>query len=285
MLKRSLALACILATAGCASNTLRYAGAERPAVGGGYREAAQINWACDRQDPEAGGGAIIGALTGIAVDTVTGAISELLKRAEEGRTGTWSATRADALTACPGGVGTLTVVRGIYDGDTGALLDGQAGPGGKAVYPAFRLTTQLAFTPRPGEEGGFDVRITPIRLDYAETAARSRGSGRKEVIVTLAIAASDEGTAATEPDEAAGSGGGTVLNLGRLEVGKTYQKFDTSGAVVVKASALQNILVVVSESENASIALSALAAAFEDNKGDLGTALKDAIADAIGNDE
>ena len=285
MLERSLALACVLATAGCASNTLRYAGADRPAIGGGYREAAQISWTCDRQDPEAGGGAIIGALTGIAVDTALGAISELLKRAEEGRTGTWTAARADALTACPGGIGTLTLVRGLYEGDSGALLDGQAGPGGKAVYPAFRLTAQLAFTPRPGGAGDFDVRVTPIRLDYAETAARSRGSGRKEVIVTLAIAASDEGTAATDADKAAGSGGGTVLNLGRLEVGKTYQKFDTSGAVVVKASALQNILVIVTESENPSIALAALNAAFADNKDDLGAALKGAIEDAIGNDK
>ena len=77
-------------------------------------------------------------------------------------------------------------------------------------------------------------------------------------------------------------------NLGRLEIGKFYEGeailSGTSSSQEIKSfpEAPFNISVLVSESEDASIALQALTEAFNANKGDVETALKDLIKDAIG---
>ena len=77
------------------------------------------------------------------------------------------------------------------------------------MYPSLRLTAEVTSqTTGAADKAARLLTIRPTRLDYAETAARSRGSGRQEVTLTIGIADLD-----AKPASEAGPGA-TVLNLG-----------------------------------------------------------------------
>lgn len=265
--------------AGCSSGALRYAGAADRANLPGTREAAQIAVVCKVQapllpapDPQGGGSAFIAPLVGIAVDAAFGIVSEALANAQKARTASWTATGiGEGLDKCQ--QAELTIVRGLFD-NSGTPLSGAGS------FPAFELVAELKVDRVQDAEKkteALQLTVRPIALTYSETAARSRGKGRKEVVVTLGFA----GPAQPVPTADTAKVGTVVLNLGRLQVGRSYGGFGVAGATSLGKATAYNIAAVITETEDQSVALKALAAAFEANKSDLGTALKTAIEDAL----
>lgn len=305
---------------GCASNSLQYAGASTAATSGGYREAAVIEFKCTKSTDGKEFAAILAPLMGIAVDATIGIVSSALKQAKEGRTASWTATGTANFDQCESGKITLVrgvfdsesklIDSGAPEATAERVL---LGPNGKIVFPAFELTgdftvaselasrstesasgdkklsteIQTVDSSNPSEVGGGDnastattggkrlITINNLALNYANTAAHSRGSGRKDVVVTIGIAdvnpkASDDKTASA-----------IALNLGKLKVGKKYDSIEVEGALRIPASSKNSVSTVVTETEDPSVALTALSDAFEANKDDLGTALKDAITKAL----
>lgn len=286
----------LLLITSCSSGSLRYAGAPSPASDFGFREAAELAFKCDPREgggsSEGGGALPLAPFIGIAVDTAINAISGALARAQRARTASWSATKAVPLSNCP--KGTLTVTRGIFDGAKGTVLAGEAGPGGRVVFPAFVLELEIKRTiiPIPGKPKTAIVTITPKSLNYAETAARSRGSKRKEVTVAIAFGAIGDAELQKADSEGGGAAGlagadeappagAMLLNLGKLEIGRKYQMFQINAATSLPLTRMHTATAIVTESEEASAALTALAAAFESNKGDLSAALKTTIEKAL----
>nr|WP_314464302.1 hypothetical protein [uncultured Novosphingobium sp.] len=254
--------------AGCGANTLRYAGVPQQVIEVGNREAAVVTFECTiiNETP-----AIVGALVGIGVDAAVSLVSGALARAKEARTASWTASEAVDLGACTNNQ-TMTVTRGVFDGATGTFATVK----GKTVYPAFVLkanvTTKIEGS---GDAAARIVTITPTELIYSDTAARDRGSKRKEVTVSIGFSDVD---AKSKDDKSAAA---TVLNLGKLQVGRKYTAFNLTGAIKIPVSNMNTTTVVVTESEDADVALAALADAFKANQNDLETALKDAINKAL----
>jgi hypothetical protein len=284
-MKKSIAAVAMATTilAGCGGNTLRYAGVSKQADDPGVREAGQVTLTCKGPNPSELNAVAVAGI-GIAVDAALGAISKSLANAQKARTGSWTA--ANSTDTIAGGCknGKLEIVRGVF-------------PKPDGLYPAFELSADVTIADSIDSKA-WVVTIEPKSLIYSDTSAKSRGKGRKDVTISLSIASVGE---ATSPSKNVGATSGTtsnaegnsegkkpetkpalssanLINLGRLEIGKKYDTFNTSMSFTVPKGKLHNLSVVVTESEDPSVVLEAFAAAFESNKSDLGKALRDAIA-------
>lgn len=283
---------------GCASGSLRYAGAAKEATGTAEREASQILWDCPSSERITGRSALLAAGVGIAVDTALSALSAALERAKKARTAVWTANKSVKFDDCR--KGRLTITRGVFDGQSGATGNSSGS------YPTFNLIADVIIQRSEIEDppASAIVSVVPLTLDYADTAALDRGKKRKEITVSVDFAAignapkvGPEGSvrASEKPDAVADESGeknaepaakpvsgAIVLNLGKLEIGRKYTFHHIEGAASIPLTPMHNLAVVVTESEDASVALTALAAAFEKNKDGVGAAIKDAISDAVG---
>jgi hypothetical protein len=284
---------------GCAQNSLRYASTSTSPIPAVEREASVVHVRPGRcsEPPSAGVvGAvpIVAALIGVAADFAVSAGSAWLRHQRDGRNATWVATGAGsalqpttvAQSFC------LTIARGVLT----------EGPGSNENFrpfdfrdePAFFLRVDLTMEARSAAAGGganaapVAVALTarPYELRYAETAARVRGSARKNVSVVIAFSPQTlqpaAGAAAT-PDTAKA----TVIRLdfGRLDVGRVYRQAllsDVNGVASFPAAGHTMMTAVVSESENASVALDAIISAVDDNSDDLSDALRSTIEQAVG---
>jgi hypothetical protein len=92
-------------------------------------------------------------------------------------------------------------------------------------------------------------------------------------MVNVGFAAAGEGA----PGGEAGKAGAMLIDLGKLEIGRSYTGLGVSAAAAVADSPAHNLAVVVTESEDPSVVLKAFAGAFDANKDSLSSALKRAI--------
>lgn len=118
-----------------------------------------------------------------------------------------------------------------------------------------------------------DRRILTLNyVSYAETSAIRAGSGMKSVTVALSLGAStgEDGTPTPDQDKAELY----RFDLGRLKIGQYYH-----GDAVTRLSSSKvgaqgsNMVALITEAEDPSVALTALAKAFEKNQSDLREAL------------
>jgi hypothetical protein len=156
---------------------------------------------------------------------------------------------------------------------------------GFADHPAFYL--ELRMKPSDGRTA---VTLTPQYFEYAATSAKYSGSGQKSISLVIQIAADQP----TKPGDIANSTTTMVFrhNLGRLEIGRVYSAATTTklfnGTAAWQkipdsiANSGSNITALVTESEDPSVAFTALVDAFQSKKGDLQTAIEQAIKNALG---
>lgn len=221
---------------GCGSSPLRSAQAKDPPTAAGKREATVIfisegtlnadaaksyqTVSCipPPKPPasESGGLApFLIPLAGMAADTLVNAVSSMLTKAKDNRSGTWTASLG-GVALLPGNNYCLAVSRGIISDATGgaatsALNTGLSFDG----EPAFVMFADLSVTTSKDPALGIGLKLTPKLLSYAETSAPSRGKKKKDVSVLLAFngtAKSQDKT--TKPDKpaqpAAGEAGGAA---------------------------------------------------------------------------
>jgi len=293
---------------GCTSTSLRTAVAKAPPSAATNREASTLFIvpgkfasasgtampSCDVQtESSEAGGSIAAPLIGIAVDTVIGAISNELAAMKAGLNASWPATTAtDAIK--PDGDYCLAISRGMVSagGNSPALPDGL----GFSGTPAFVLLADAHVV--KASETAWRVILTPAYLGYAETAAPRRGKNRKEVSVILSF--QPQGPAPAAAPEAGGAAAGEAgrpgrpepspegtlrLDFGRLNVGQAYGVpllGTVNGGTALQPASQYTITALVSESEDASAALKAFSEAYDKNKDNLSSALKDVIGKAVG---
>ncbi|MEA3035110.1 MAG: hypothetical protein QOH04_869 [Sphingomonadales bacterium] len=269
--------------AGCAPQTLRYAAAGKQPEPASQREATGItltSGTCGSRD-ERGfiPAAILIPLAGMAVDFAMKLVGDELKRLKEGRSAVWFAsTGTDAFPKDEKGTFCLTLYRGVIEKDEERgqkLLD----------WPVFFMQADVAQGSMTGDAAV--IKVTPILLQYADTSAPVRGTGKKDVSVVLAFSPETLQPApgqATVPETKAAPAV-VRLDFGRLQVGRTYGPAlltGVNGAAKMSKGTNPTITAVVSESENPSAALEALSSAFEKDKDSLGEALKKLILEALG---
>lgn len=148
-----------------------------------------------------------------------------------------------------------------------------------ADVPAFYLEARVLWDPDQTH-----LTLRPEFLSYAASSARTRGSGAKHVSLVMTV---DE-TAADATANASDSGFSAVyrINLGELEIGRHYDAAQlryTGASQAITPADLRsaNVSVLVTESEDPSLALQALSAAYQSNSGALQSAFEDMIASAL----
>lgn len=278
--------------AGCGSNSLRPASVSEPPQPAAEREATaillQAGTCAAPVAGHAGGSALIGAAIGVVADFAVSALTAELRRQRDGRNASWVATGSvNQLRPGP------QARRFCLWVGRGAVLPGGIGQLNFREYPVFLMKVDLALEAVPAgvqDEGTAVALIArPYELRYADTSAPVRGSGRKNVSVILALSPQtlQPTSAAAVPDTAEAAV--LRLDLGRLEVGRTYDQRllnSVSAVTSVPATTAHGMLTaVVTESEDSTIALDAMISAVESNSDDLSDALKSTIEDAIGNSE
>lgn len=164
----------------------------------------------------------------------------------------------------------------IYNGLSGKTPVESVGDGlHPSILTALELTDQPAFYLELAStiEGTTHRALRVNALQYAATSALRTGSGKKTVTVALGLGGSGENvespTAAVEV---------FMFNLGQLDVGKIYPGNENQIVVAPrKAEGSFNMVAKITESEDPTIALTAMITAFDANK----SALSDALGDAI----
>jgi hypothetical protein len=263
---------------GCAPDVLRSARSTTIVSEAETRETAGIVFTegnCSQ------GGSIIAAvaapLIGMAVDFGTNAIGAALKQWKEGRNAMWYAstvvpfkkandTKVEAGTVC------LRIFRGELSNSDPSIAF--------ADNPIFDSRIELSWFP-DGDK--LNLYAKPVRIDYADTSAPVRGKGKKDVSIVLAFSSQtlQPGATPSAKPETTDAKAVIRLDLGRLEVGKQYDKRllgTIRGASTLGSSSATTLTAVTFESEGADPALDAFIAAWDSNKGDLASALKKALA-------
>jgi hypothetical protein len=225
----------------------------------------------------------------LALNSAVGVLQNAITQYRDGLTGQFVATGVDPQGSILSSGGCLIVIRGPFgERDTaapqppGSLAPSELDRLGLAGQPAFYMELSVKRTDA-------NVVLQPVYVDYASTAARSIGSGRKHVSAVVAFTA-------TPPDESPAPEEAVVFfrhNLGALEIGKQYKDptgtnllQGTSAANVVPQDLMSapNIVALVTESEEPSIALKALVEAFDSNKDALQKIIEEAIKNTLGSE-
>lgn len=226
---------------------------------------------------------LIGAVAALGVDVALRAVDGALKAEVEAQSGQFLATgRIDApdMQALGGG-GCLVIYRGVLGpvapdlaaDPTALLTPAMLGDLGLADYPAFYLELEAS-------RADDVLLLQPVHLHYAASVARSAGSGRKHVTVVVAM---DPGAPTAAPEPAAEAVFGH--NLGRITIGSTITDREGAfqfrgaavGRVVADWSKGQNLAVLVTEAEEAPLALRALSAAFSSRRDKLLETIEGAV--------
>lgn len=188
----------------------------------------------------------------------------------------------------------LAIYRGLFgeakpaeNRSTSELTEDDLTTLGLVDYPAFYMEMR-------GELKGNSLTLTPKYIWYADTVARSRGSGEKHVGVVLAMTEQVLKRESDPPTDA-----DTLalfrFDLGRLEIGKSYLE-EPGRPLLTGTGAVQpiriegedkkpaNLLAYVIESEDPDLVLAAFSEALESQEDDLISALTDFLRDAAGTD-
>jgi len=150
---------------------------------------------------------------------------------------------------------------------------------GLADVPSFYLEARAQW-----DETETHLTLQPVFLSYAASSARTRGSGTKHV--TLVITVDETATDASADAQDSGFAAVYRINLGELEIGSHYDAAQlrytgASQAITSTDLSNSNVSVLVTESEEASLALGALSAAYQSNRGDLQSAFESMITSAL----
>lgn len=273
-----------LVLSGCANGQL--ARPEGPAVLDDALEieAASVDIKCEvvKPSPQLApemAAALPAAVAAIGINFAVDVVGGLLKDAQAKRNAVWSASgvAADCTPKAAGGInrGDLTIRRAVLD-RSGQVV-GSSG---------FTLTGSLTFTRSRVPAGDktkdvVTVDFTPTSFDYGRTAAPTRGSGRKHVVVLLALSENP----ILKASEATGKEDNPLalrIDLGTVADGRGYSAAMIGHAralTVMPASDAGRLLAtaIVVESEDELIALRALTDAYDGNKDDLAEALRNAL--------
>ncbi|MEP5758702.1 MAG: hypothetical protein ABJ327_05185 [Litoreibacter sp.] len=236
------------------------------------------------QNPTAGGfnkrSAIGSAAIAIGVDFAIETASIGLARANANRNGSFLATGAHI--GGPEQViqsnGTKSAGNGcivVYHGPSGPMSETPIGEGLRTdIVGSLGLSDQPAFYLELKSSVHNGARVLHLNnLQYAATSALSRGSGHKTVTVALGFGAPKK----SSNDPLTGVEV-YLFNLGQLKIGSTYLANPSQVAVSAEtANGTYNMVAKVSESQDPSVALDALATAFDSNKSALAGALKEAL--------
>lgn len=301
---RSFALAAALASlalSSCAPQVLRYPVAKGPVVNADGREATVMSFAdtsCQRQlgiSDEGGGAAgVVGAaLIGFGVDLISNLVESGLKYLKEGRNAVWTASTS--VVDLGAGVDPKNgkslcarITRGVITPEGNTFSDCEHGNRGIfSCEPVFDTYIDLQVyeqkAAKVGDPSTLSLLATPYKLTFADTSAPVRGKGIKNVSVLIAF--SSQTLAATADAAPApsttGASGVLRLDIGRLEVGKRYQRnllSTISSSTAITATRRTMATAVVFESEGPDPVLEATIKAFGDNKDTLGNALKKVLA-------
>lgn len=233
--------------------------------------------------------ALPAALAAIGVDFAVGVVSQLLKDAQEKRNAAWSATGV-AENCVPAAYdqkieGTLLLQR--------AVVPQGADWRSPLASPGFRLAGTVTIVRQKGKDGKPENDLLEVSLNqvtgltYGRTAAATRGSGRKHVVVLLGLSANSplKGKPATGEEDLPDA---LRLDLGTIRDGREYDAgmlAHVKGLATLAAGAPAPagnprkllLTAIVVESENELLALKALTEAFDDNKDDLTAALRAAL--------
>lgn len=240
--------------------------------------------------------ALAAPLIGLGVDFALNAVEAGIKDLQEGRNGQFlalgSATGWEQVVpeANPNR-GCVIIYRGVTRGEPGGEVSATApetsGKLTKAMlqalqledYPAFYLEAEV-YTLPSGE--GSSLVLKPVYIHYAASAAKYVGSGRKTVTVALAMGRAQPATAGTDEGVTKDAPQVYRFNLGRLKIGEFYAGGTDLQSASPRTEVIgTNMAALVTESEDPSIALGALATAFSDKKGDIAKAVNDAVTGAL----
>lgn len=267
-------------------------------------EAASVVLHCD-----GGGGdkshtfvGVPAALAAIGVDFAVDLVSKLLKDAQEKRNAAWSATGV-ADNCVPAALdqpitGTLVLKRAVIPATKAGPPDTSEPPRVSGEQPhlataGFRLVGKVIIVRRKGKDNESENQLLEIRFKeavgftYGRTAAATRGSGRKHVVVLLALSSNSplKGKPVTGAEDLPDA---LRLDLGTIRDGRRYNAALLShvqGLATIaapspgSASDPRKLLLtaIVVESENELLALKALTDAYDNNKDDLTAALRAAL--------
>lgn len=159
---------------------------------------------------------------------------------------------------------------------------------GLTEYPAFYM--ELSVNDKKSKDNDKKaLELEPVYLSYAASSAKTLGSARKHVSVVIAMSDAAPKVSGELEEEKAFA----VFrhDFGRLDIGKSYNVDTLKGTTASQPPSEKfnqevfNISALVTESEGPSIARQALIDAFNNKKGDLQSALEQAIKNAFGGEE
>lgn len=286
----SIALAS-LAISGCAPNSLRYASVKDSPPPASNRETTAVivtddgscrsHYFSDKANEGGGAGVTpADAVIGFGVDLAANLVSAGLKYLKDGRNAVWSA--ASSIGDLPSiKNGCVRVLRGVVTNTSGARIVFSDA----AIFDSY---FDIAVKPLDGDKTKISVSATPFQLAYGDTSAPVRGKGRKTVSILLAFSGQTlaAGAQAAPEPSTEGALGVLRLDLGRLETRRTYERklLGTISASTAFAQAKPTMITaIVFETEGPDPLLEATISAFDSNKGDLSTALKNALGGKKGN--
>lgn len=241
--------------------------------------------------------ALAGPLVALGIDFALNAVEAGIKDLQEGRNGQFlalgSATGWEpVVSGANADPGCVIIYRGVTSGEEGggvsAAVPDASGKLTKAMlralqlndYPAFYLEAEVETVP---QEDGSSLVLKPVYIHYGASSAKYVGSGRKTVTVALAMGRAKPATAGTDDGVTEDAPQVYRFNLGRLKIGEFYAGgTDLQSASPSTKLVGTNMAALVTESDDPSVALDALAKAFSGKKGDIAKALNDAVTGALG---
>ncbi|MEN8174780.1 MAG: hypothetical protein ABFS23_03400 [Pseudomonadota bacterium] len=235
----------------------------------------------------------LGVLASTGAQFAVDAIDEAIKEYKAGLSGFFMASTPSSAKQLRD-ARCLIIARGLIGQRSNvAARDGKLESGhltdlGLADYPAFYLEVEL-----PENDKQINgIALTPSYLSYAASSARSKGSGKKYVSVAIALSGAaikqqeDPANIVTEENSLAIA----YHDLGRLETGKHYTAETLKGTesmLHINDQDLEknphfSITTVVTESEDAGVALKAIQSAFDTNKDALKAEFEKLFKEAAG---
>ncbi len=259
---------------------------------------------CPTEASAAAESGLIALAASFAADFLVGAVENWLAKRKAELSGEFVAgTSAPLLFTPPSGAsspklsfGCVVIASGEFGAlrskaasSRGALTAGKIDAMGLVDYPDFYLEAKA-------EAVGDAVTLRPIYLDYRKLAAAERSSkGSKKIVAIIGFTAKSLAQDAKINEE--NTFAVYRFNFGELQVGKVYK----GAEIFTGLSAVQkmpppyvegkfqpkaaNVLALVAETEDASLALQLLTSAFASNKDTLNKVVEDAVKKALGEEE
>ena len=222
------------------------------------------------------------AATSLGSEFLTNLVVDSVKASKDGLNGQFIASGVVSGDSLKNGF-CLIISRGLYGERENIvhtdkyITDELLASLGMADYPAFYLETLIT-------EKGSSLISDPAYLSYATQSAKSKGSGYKNVSAVIAI--SDAALASSkekiENHESVFRHDFGKLKIGEAYFDKTLARTSSSQKKPAVIKDLVNINVVVTESEEPSIAMNALVETFSNKKSDIKSIFEEVVKDVVG---